>query len=667
MISKSFVLVTESARLGFSAIPAFNSKELQEREDELLGKGAFGAVRSIKGCPRLAMKEIYLSGQPDRLKEITKFELEALSRFSHPGVLKYHQVLSNDDFFYVVMDRYHGDLQQFITDHKNTQKPIPKELLLSIVRQLADALAYVHAPYKVSEKGDVLPGIVHRDLKPANVLMSRDGDRVVIADFGLCKDVAHSSRTFLGTPAYMAPETLLDSKTSRASDIWALGVIIYELATLERPSFSHRWKPEDAKEFFVDGWKPDLSAIEDSFVKMVLEKIFVLDPEERLTARKLRDLLWDLDASASEAKPRISALEAALKDARTKHVSFEEGLQIQSKEVTSLRDTVATQAAELNFLRESLKKLAAHDPSWTPLMRAAAAGDIKAVKKHLSKKGKKNSKADMALMLAANVGHKDIVELLDPTDKDGVTALMRAAERDNVVVARALMTKQKKLRDSDGRTALIHAAMDGHKGVVEILLKHEKGMRDKQGHNALYYALRNRHTATAKIVLPHENPTDENGVTALMRAAARGDAEMVELLIPLQKGTKDKDGNTAFVHALKNKHEGIATVLRKHEAPSWTLLMSAAVAGDVETARRHLSGKDMKNSDGETALMLAAKVGNEDIVKLLDSTNSPTDSPADSREQASFSWFADRYYMDTLMTIYPFERNGLQSLFKVEK
>ena len=51
---------------------------------------------------------------------------------------------------------------------------------------------------------------------------------------------------------------------------------------------------------------------------------------------------------------------------------------------------------------------------------------------------------------------------------------------------------------------------------------------------------------TARVILPHGDPTDEDGVTVLMRAAARGDAEMVELLIPIQKGAKDKDGNAAF-------------------------------------------------------------------------------------------------------------------------
>ena len=73
---------------------------------------------------------------------------------------------------------------------------------------------------------------------------------------------------------------------------------------------------------------------------------------------------------------------------------------------------------------------------------------------------------------------------------------------------------------------------------------------------------------TARVIVPHGDPTDGDGVTALMRAAARGDAEMVELLIPLQKGAKDKDGNAALVHALRSKREGIALLLIEHESRS---------------------------------------------------------------------------------------------------
>ena len=93
----------------------------------------------------------------------------------------------------------------------------------------------------------------------------------------------------------------------------------------------------------------------------------------------------------------------------------------------------------------------------------------------------------------------------------------------------------------------MHAAQRGCKEAVEALLEHEKGMSDSQEHSSLYYALRSGHTEAAKIVIPHGDPTDGDGVTALMRATARGDPEMVELLAPLQKGAKDKDGNTAFL------------------------------------------------------------------------------------------------------------------------
>ena len=281
----------ENTESGTSGIPTFSLDELNKCKGNMLGKGAFGVVHAVKDHPTLAVKEIYLSGQPNRLVEITKFELEAVSRFSHPGVLKYHQVIEDGDFFYVVMDRYHEDLKEFIAKYRKTQKLIPRKSMLSIVRQLADALAYVHNPAKVDANANTLPAIVHRDLKPANILMNKDGERVVIAGFGVCKDAQHDGSTLAGTPGYMAPETLLSNKTSRASDIWALGVITYELATLKLPSFSRQWKPEDTKEYFVDGWKPDLSDVKDDFIRGILERIFVLDPEKRPAAEDLSGMV----------------------------------------------------------------------------------------------------------------------------------------------------------------------------------------------------------------------------------------------------------------------------------------------------------------------------------------------------------------------------------------
>ncbi|ESU40379.1 SSU ribosomal protein S8E, partial [Giardia duodenalis] len=544
-------------------------------------------------------------------------------------------VLTNDDFFYVVMDRYHGDLQQFITDHKNTQKPIPKELLISIARQLADALAYVHTPCKVNERGDVLPSIVHRDLKPDNVLMNKDGDRVVIADFGLCKDAQHDERTFAGSSSYMALKIFIHQKTSPASDIWALGVIIYELATLRLPSFSQHWEPEKAKEFFVDGWRPDLSAIEDAFVKMVLEKIFVLDPAKRPTAGDIAILFQTLNTSASEPGAQNSLLD--------------EG----HRPYGALDDT-------------NLKV----NSSWTPLMRAAAAGDIKAVKRHLSKKGKKDNRKDMALMIAARAGHEDVVELLDPTDKYGVTALMKAVDRNDMEMVELLIPFQKtKIAPGkvkiNGRymckgTALMRAAAHGYARIVELLVEHEGGVRrvgwpalmlaaqcylpnhpfadpfvdhpkcvellmEREGSiskwTELMYATYRGDVDTVRSSLHMKGSRDVGGWTALMYAAAQGHEEIIELLRE-EGGMMNNDRQTALMWAARNGHPGCVRLLLEKEGGmldkyGGTALMWAVFQNKPRCAKLLAEReKDIKGARGETALDIPKGLGCTEIVSV---------------------------------------------------
>jgi tetratricopeptide (TPR) repeat protein len=116
------------------------------------------------------------------------------------------------------------------------QRGLSREVAAYVVRELAEALAYVHAA--VGEDGEPL-GIVHRDVGPSNVLVSRDGE-VKLADFGIAKlrDAVHRTRTgaAFGTRVYMSPEQHARGIVSAASDVWAAGVVLWE-ATVGRRLF----------------------------------------------------------------------------------------------------------------------------------------------------------------------------------------------------------------------------------------------------------------------------------------------------------------------------------------------------------------------------------------------------------------------------------------------
>jgi serine/threonine protein kinase len=114
-----------------------------------------------------------------------------------------------------------------LTRYTQVQRLLPDALVLHIAARLADALAHAHAA-----------GIVHRDLKPANVLVHWHTQTLKIVDFGLARsnDSAQSATgLLLGTPAYMAPEQLAGATPSPSTDLYALGIMVFELLTGRRP------------------------------------------------------------------------------------------------------------------------------------------------------------------------------------------------------------------------------------------------------------------------------------------------------------------------------------------------------------------------------------------------------------------------------------------------
>ena len=198
---------------------------------EEIARGGMGVVYKArqKSLNRLVAVKMILAGNLASEVDVQRFqtEAEAAARLQHPGIVSVHEVGRHDRQSYFSMDYIEG---------RNLSEVIRGESLLptqaaGYVEQIAQAVHYAHQQ-----------GTLHRDLKPSNVLIDAN-DRVRITDFGLALDIASESQLTrtgqaLGTPAYMPPEQAEGKRglIGPASDVYAMGAILYELLT-GRPPF----------------------------------------------------------------------------------------------------------------------------------------------------------------------------------------------------------------------------------------------------------------------------------------------------------------------------------------------------------------------------------------------------------------------------------------------
>ncbi|HJZ58809.1 MAG TPA: serine/threonine-protein kinase, partial [Gemmataceae bacterium] len=196
---------------------------------DLIGQGGMGAVylaRQTALDRPVALKLIRPRGDDPTFAERFAREAKALAKLAHPNVVAVYESGEAGGLPYLVMEYVDGvTLRDAMREGKLTAAAA-----LAVVPQLCDALEYAHSQ-----------GVVHRDVKPENILLTRDG-RVKIADFGLAKvtDPAGLSltgtRQAMGTPHYMAPEQWeKPGEVDHRADIYALGVVLYELLTGELP------------------------------------------------------------------------------------------------------------------------------------------------------------------------------------------------------------------------------------------------------------------------------------------------------------------------------------------------------------------------------------------------------------------------------------------------
>lgn len=196
----------------------------QYRIEAILGKGAMATVfRAYQPSLErfVAIKVLPPSYAAENPAFITRFQREAkaIARLYHPNILPVYDFGVDQDYSYIVM--------RLVEDARSLSQLIPSSLrqeqIIDLTSQVASALAYAHAQ-----------GVIHRDVKPSNVLF--DAGWALLSDFGLVK--VHEVASHLtdvgkgiGTPAYMAPEQAQGGAIDQRADIYALGVILYEMLT----------------------------------------------------------------------------------------------------------------------------------------------------------------------------------------------------------------------------------------------------------------------------------------------------------------------------------------------------------------------------------------------------------------------------------------------------
>lgn len=192
-----------------------------------LGKGATGDVylgKDRKIGRVVAVKILALPQESgcDELKSAKERffrEAETAGRLNHPGIVTILDTGEERDLAYIAMEFLKG---RDLASYAGPGDLLPLPRVLSIAARVAEALDYAHSR-----------GIVHRDVKPANIMYEADSDTVKVTDFGIA-GITDSSRavggTVLGTPCYMSPEQLSERKTEGCSDLFSLGVTLYQLS-----------------------------------------------------------------------------------------------------------------------------------------------------------------------------------------------------------------------------------------------------------------------------------------------------------------------------------------------------------------------------------------------------------------------------------------------------
>jgi len=262
-----------------------------------LGQGGMGVV--YKAYDTKLKREVAIKFlSPDisldeQERERFMIEAQAAAALNHPNIATIHAIEEVDDELFIVMEYIDGkELKKKVASGQ-----LSVDSVIDIAIQIAEGLRAAH------EKG-----VTHRDIKPANIMITSKG-QVKITDFGLAKMTQASSLTkagiTLGTTAYMSPEQAQGLEVDHRTDIWAFGVVLYEMLTGQRP-FQGLYE-QAVMYALVNTEPPTMSTLRPEVpaeLERLVQKILQKKPAERY--QQVEELLADLKALAARVDTKIS-------------------------------------------------------------------------------------------------------------------------------------------------------------------------------------------------------------------------------------------------------------------------------------------------------------------------------------------------------------------------
>jgi serine/threonine-protein kinase ULK/ATG1 len=277
-------------------------KNYEFNTDDLLGTGSFAVVykgRNIETGKTYAIKKINIEKiktdyNSSKITRSIKYEIEIMKLMNHQNILHLEDVIYEDIYVYIIIEYCAGgDLLTYIKKRRKMEKKMSENEIQEISIQLVEGLKYMH-----------YFGVIHRDLKPQNILLSEEPSMkcdvgfknviVKIADFGFAKimDCDEMAQTICGSPIYMSPEILSAQSYTSKTDLWSLGVIIYEMITGTQPIHASNIMELHEKQKYINQIKLPTNIDVSSECRNFVSSLLIVDAISRISWENLFDHQW---------------------------------------------------------------------------------------------------------------------------------------------------------------------------------------------------------------------------------------------------------------------------------------------------------------------------------------------------------------------------------------